>query len=330
MVPVLLCCALAVAAPTPALTLADEMVARKSAGDAGGWAMALYARAFTAYALTNDVLDGRLTAEQAAPRLDGLVEGALMPGVTGTFGLPSVHPVEGVTMSTSVAHLGHVALMLTGKALWAPLTVRQQNLLDGILRILSARVEAAPMRLLPTYGRRVWPADNEVAWAALALRGHPAATWMERPLRTLEDQGLPPSELKVGSLRSRDVPRGCALSWTVGLRALHDPQSAHVLYRRYRDAYFTGVAPVVGFREWPRGVDRPADSDSGPIILGIGVAASGLGLGAARAVGDVPDVERLQRSARLAGLGLVERRRSGGWLMRAMAAWANNARAWRR
>lgn len=292
--------------------------------------MGLYARAFTAYAITNDVLDGTVRAEAAGPAVDALVEGALHPRVAQHFGLPLVEVTPGQRMSTSVAHLGHVALMLTGKSLWAPLTTRQQALLDGVLATLAASVTSSRNHLLPTYGRRAWPADNEVAYAALALRGHPAAALMRDALDRLEEAGLPPSELKPGTLRGKDVPRGCALSWTVGLRALHQPQQARVLYGKYREAFFTGVGPVVGFREWPRGVDRPADVDSGPIILGIGVAASGLGLGAARAVGETGDLERLSRSARIAGLGLIEDRRGSQWLMRAMAAWAGNARTWRR
>jgi hypothetical protein len=330
MVALLLCCALASGVPSPALTLADEMTAQGGKGDAGGWGMALYARAFTAYALTNDVLDGTVTAEDAAPRLDALVDGALHSRVMRHFQLPGVVVAQGTIMSQSVAHLGHVALMLTGKSLWAPLTPRQQTILDGITRALAHAITASPNHLLPTYGTRVWPADNEVALAALALQGHPAAALVTASLDALEGAGLPPSELKPRTLNAKDVPRGCALSWSVGLRALHAPQQARALYVKYRDAYWTGLGPVVGFREWPRGVDRPSDVDSGPIILGIGVAASGIGLGAARAVGETGDAEKLSRSASLAGLGFVEDQRGKGWLMRGMAAWARNARVWRR
>jgi hypothetical protein len=42
-------------------------------------------------------------------------------------------------------------------------------------------------------------------------------------------------------------------------------------------------------------------------------------------VGEGDDVGTLTRSAELAGLGLVERQK-GAWMMRAMAAWARNAR----
>ena len=54
---------------------------------------------------------------------------------------------------------------------------------------------------------------------------------------------------------------------------------------------------LVGFREWPRGVERPADMDSGPIVFGIGTAASALAIGAARAQGDEVLATRLESAA---------------------------------
>jgi hypothetical protein len=47
------------------------------------------------------------------------------------------------------------------------------------------------------------------------------------------------------------------------------------------------MGPMVGFREWPPGVERKGDADSGPIIMGIGTAASAFALAGARSQGDV-------------------------------------------
>jgi hypothetical protein len=110
------------------------------------------------------------------------------------------------------------------------------------------------------------------------------------------------------------------------MRALCEPPAARRLYLRYRDRFLVEVGPVRGFREWPPGVDRPADSDSGPIVLGIGVAASGIGLGATRALGAVDDWKALERSAHLAGMGWLADR--GPRLTRAMTLWAEGARPW--
>jgi hypothetical protein len=74
-----------------------------------------------------------------------------------------------------------------------------------------------------------------------------------------------------------------------------------VLWARYEDVFAVDLGVAVGFREWPPGVRRAADVDSGPIVAGIGAAASGLAIGASRAVGDDVTHARLLASAAIAG-----------------------------
>ena len=59
------------------------------------------------------------------------------------------------------------------------------------------------------------------------------------------------------------------------------------------------------FREYSPGREQTADVDSGPIIWGAGIAATGLGVGAARAVGDIEMATDLESLVRLAGLPRV-------------------------
>jgi len=82
------------------------------------------------------------------------------------------------------------------------------------------------------------------------------------------------------------IPRGCALSWTCLYLAQFAPEHAAELYLRYRALYFRGTMGFGGFREWPPGYDGRSDVDSGPIVFGIGLAASGIGVGPARLFGD--------------------------------------------
>jgi hypothetical protein len=57
-----------------------------------------------------------------------------------------------------------------------------------------------------------------------------------------------------------------------------------------------------GFREYAPGFDGKGDGNTGPIILGASVGASGFGLGAARMHGDRDGFTALYRSTHLAGL----------------------------
>lgn len=239
--------------------------------------------------------------------------------------------VAGHLGSSSAAWLGHLALLAEGRRRLGSLPPDDATFSEALLDTLAARVLAQPHHLLPTYGARVWPADNEVLWAALglAIQRDPRPRWVEaeaalaQALLSLEQQRLPPSEVRADSLRSKDVPRGCALAWTVAIRGLHRPAEATALYRRFKAAYWQGWGPVVGLREWPKGVDRAADSDSGPIVLGIGAAASAFGIGATRLIGARADHRALLAAARLAGIQKQNRP-----VARAIHFWAQHATSW--
>lgn len=58
------------------------------------------------------------------------------------------------------------------------------------------------------------------------------------------------------------------------------------------------VAGVTGVREYPEPLDLPPNTDSGRIFLGLGEAASGFGLAAAAAAGDIELLATLLHSAR--------------------------------
>lgn len=283
--------------------------------------MMLYSRAFAAYALVNEALAD--PGVNVGAQVDALIAQVLRPVIRDAFG-----------KSPSVAYRGHLALMLVARERLGPLREEHAAVKKTLLHGLAAEILADPNHLIPSYGQRTWPADNEVLAAAFELETSPdpavrdALAALQGSLAKLEERGLPASEVEPDSLKGKDVPRGCALSWTVAMRGLYSPERARSLYEPYRKAFFTRVGPVVGFREWPRGVDRPADADSGPIVLGFGTAASGLALGASRLAGHWSDHRELRFSSGLAGAGWLENARGKQWLERAMLAWAKTARTW--
>jgi hypothetical protein len=327
-------------APDPLDALVTEMLGDDPARPRA--AMDLYARAFAGYALIERGLQrADVTARAAdAALLDRLIDDVAAPSSARPFRLGTVD-VAGHRLSPSAAHRGHLALLLVGRARLGPLSPPHRALADALARSLARDVAATRIRLLPTYaGARLWPADNEVVAAALTLyaRHHGPDDAVARAARLLTDAltalerpgwratGLPPSALHAATGAPLDVPRGCALSWTVAMRALHDPASARALYDRYRARHWVDAALVVGLREWPPGISRAPDVDSGPIVAGIGAAASGLGEGAARAVGATLDAERLHAAAALVVPLALRARGRARWPASAIAAWAHAAR----
>ncbi|MFH1530414.1 MAG: hypothetical protein ABIK09_06730 [Pseudomonadota bacterium] len=107
------------------------------------------------------------------------------------------------------------------------------------------------------------------------------------------DTGLPVSRVDPETFSPVEVPRGCDLSLRIPLMAQLDPAAAKALWARYVKRYWLERWIVKGLAEWPDGRRGVEDMDSGPILMGVGLAASSLGLGAALMAGD---------SARLATL----------------------------
>jgi hypothetical protein len=175
---------------------------------------------------------------------------------------------------------------------------------------LAARTLRERTRHVPSYPatRMRWPADQTATLAALArydrahgtrLAREPVRAWREYVLARAMDRrlGLPWSEVTGRGTGARS-PRGCALSWQTRYLREFDPELAARWWERYREHYLVDRVLLIGFREWPPGVSRPADSDSGPIVNGVGAAATALAIPAARAMGDDLLAARLEGTAR--------------------------------
>ena len=105
--------------------------------------------------------------------------------------------------------------------------------------------------------------------------------------------GLPYSQVGARTGKSVAAPRGCELSWRLSLLADLDPNAARRLYGKYVRSFWLDRGLFAGFAEWPGGRDRTQDLDSGPIIMGIGSAATTFGIAATAAGGDNARRERL-------------------------------------
>lgn len=157
-------------------------------------------------------------------------------------------------------------------------------------------------------GSARWPADQAVTLAALDLYDREHGTHLaERPIRRWlawlsrhQTDGLPWST--TGSLRYARVPRGCALSWMSAYMAQFAPEEGAQLYARYRARHGIDWYGWRGMREWPPDHDGGSDVDAGPVLLGWGTAATGLGLAPARLYGDEAQYAGTERIADTVGL----------------------------
>ena len=206
--------------------------------------------------------------------------------------------------------LTHLALILgdgdeTGPCL-------DEQLHRRVAEGLARRSLADPTGHASSYANRRerWPADQAATLAAIHRydRAHEATLTDDALAKyraaitraTDQATGLPWSE--VHGFGTGRQPRGCALSWSVRYLSEVDAQLARAWWERYLETFLVDRVLLVGFREWPPGVERNADADSGPIVAGVGAAASAFGIAAARAMGDAALALRLEATANAVGL----------------------------
>ena len=162
-------------------------------------------------------------------------------------------------------------------------------------------------KLLPHIGMR-WCADQAAIIYSIWLYDQNNGTklhvdlaerWLDHMKTSLTDKatGLFHTEALNVKRYSRQ-PRGCALSYLIYYSSHFAPEVARdqwVLFKRHMLVKRMGLA---GFREYLPSYQGKWTPDTGPIIAGIGVAASALAMKAAMAVGDQETFRDLERSSR--------------------------------
>ncbi len=191
---------------------------------------------------------------------------------------------------------------------------------------------------LESYHDGIWPADNVLAIASLAsydrnfdtLRYQPQIEdWITKVKTQLDPTtGLIPHVVYTGA-RPQGA-RGSSQSLILSLLPEIDSVFAAKQYALYKKHFADRRLGLPGIREYPKGSEGTGDIDSGPVIWGIGGAASVVGQRAAFANGDLVLYKGLRNSIETFGCGFTwfgEKRYLFGQLPMADAfiAWSNSA-----
>lgn len=213
------------------------------------------------------------------------------------------------TLASSADPLFLAHLLLVMGANDAMGTCANEALHVELSRALSEESVADPFAHLPSYRHLSlrWPADQSALLAGLHRTdvAHGTSFHIE-PTKAFfafidekgtHRSGLPKSEV-TGKGPGAKYPRGCAQSFISRYLSEVDAPRTLAWWKTYRSGYFVSLPfGIAGFREWPKGVEGQVDSDSGPVVLGIGTAASALAISAAKANGDAGTARQLERSA---------------------------------
>ncbi|MBN2164140.1 MAG: hypothetical protein JXR25_05385 [Pontiellaceae bacterium] len=175
---------------------------------------------------------------------------------------------------------------------------RYKDLNNHISLLLIEALQERDGAAIDSYPAYTWYIDTIVAFASLKNRGTPDQQeeidrLYEKHMEWRKNSIILPSGLPRAFAGSPS--RGCDLSMQICLLAEIDQDRARNLYIDYVKHHWIDRGYAYGFSEWPQGRSHPAggDIDSGPVLFGIGGTASGLGIGAARAIGDNERADRL-------------------------------------
>ncbi|GAA3143929.1 hypothetical protein [Kribbella aluminosa] len=200
---------------------------------------------------------------------------------------------------------------------------------DSVAIATAFRTAETPF--LPTYPGQAWPIDSVVAIASLRLYdavvaprfGQVARNWVTTVKTELDPAtGLLPHQVLPQVTGARGSSQAMIQRFLVDI----DPTFARSQYQLFRDKFVTGL----GIRECPKGTAGRGDVDSGPLVLGMSLSATVVGMGAARAHHDSL-ANRLSRTGELVGMpfsGLRTKRYLFGAVPigDAFLAWSTSAR----
>ena len=169
---------------------------------------------------------------------------------------------------------------------------------------LAEALEDADTPYLESYVGSAWPADIVTGVAALALYDKMFKprydslidVWVDKVKNNLDPQtGLIPHKA-AASWSKLEGARGSSQSQMLCFLKEIDEPFANEQFAKYKELFLAYRAGLPGIREYPKGIEGRGDIDSGPVIFGIGGAASIVGQRAMYEFGETEVYEGLRNS----------------------------------
>ena len=184
---------------------------------------------------------------------------------------------------------------------------------DALVAAYVRRLQASPTGLIETYPGEAYPTDVAAVAAAIAVHGRATgmnhrpvlAHWAQHVERVQIDKpsGLVIQRMSAANGSRHDAPRGSGTALAAYFAGFADRHIA----ARLAEGVFRSQARFAGFgatREYAAGYSGKGDIDSGPVLFGVSVSATGFSLAPARAHGRRDVFEALYRTTDLFGLPL--------------------------
>lgn len=215
------------------------------------------------------------------------------------------------------AYLGYSALAVGMARLVSddPLPTAVVEAYDALIAAYIRRLLASPTGLIETYPGEAYPTDVAAVAGAIAVHGRVTgvhhgdvlAHWADgvRRVQIDPDSGLVIQRLDATTGAPHDAPRASG----TGLAAYFAGFADRSVAIGFTDALLRQERTFAGFggiHEYGPGHDGPGDIDSGPVILGVSVSATGFALAPFRAFHHQAAFTRIYRTTDLFGLPVRE------------------------
>jgi hypothetical protein len=301
------------------LGLAPESFQTGSGRFDGEWQFGTYMMAAMGFGQT--VLDRPERRDEALARMERCLDMMLAPQVH-SFDTAAWNGEDALASLSSdhghAAYLGYAGLALGLHRMLKP-TSRFAEMDDRIALALERRIEASPIGVIETYPGEVYPVDNTAAYAAIALHARatrkPLPNAVKRGLDAIRRQGTEPGSgllyqaVQLEDGKPRDAARASGTALAAYFLAYADDAASASLFRALGKEQFRtvlGFGAVLEYAATPAGSGK-GDIDSGPIVAGFGVSATGFALGASRVHGDREMFRSLYATAHLFGVPFEEK-----------------------
>ncbi len=222
-----------------------------------------------------------------------------------------VSPLDHLDDDGGHAYLGYVALAVGALRAVDPSTPRAA-LHDRLVAALARRLERSPSGAIETYPGESYPCDLATVVGAIGQHARLTNTdrraLLSRMATVYRSRWIDPSS---GYLAQSVVPstgepaspgRGSGTALSSYFLSFADPSLSRALGNAVAR---TGTRSLAGFgavREYAPGSPGGGDVDSGPVVFGVSVSATGFALASARQLGDRDRFAALYRTAALFGV----------------------------
>lgn len=308
--------------------LASESFHTGSARFDGEWS--LVSSQMTALGLAQVIAAHPETRARYTPAVRAAIDAMLAPR-TWRFAVEAwgSGPVEDLASDHGHAYLGYAALGLGALREVDPSTPHAA-LHDRIVEALARRLERSPAGVIETYPGEAYPCD--IASVVGAIGQHARLTGAHREALiarmaavfrarwTHHASGYLAQSVSADDGRALGEPRGSGTALAAYFWSFADRSMARSLSDAVAHTGHTTFLGFGGVREYAPGFTGRGDIDSGPVLLGVSVSATGFALSSARQSGDRERYHALFRTASLFGMPVS---RDGGWRFASGGAFGN-------